>query len=188
LQPNPPTISFFGRRAYLGNNTFTSLESIYSLSSCMSKAGHVQSFRRAHMVTKRGHCEPRSSADPRLPSFSTVLQSADPLFIACADRLTIAIGTADDAHRAYASVSTCTAQYRRCDWDSTFPRHTTNINMSSAIPTYTLAEGEYRPSNAICLADQAPGAPIANPNTAQRVGHGPVRGLMLLQDTHLLET
>jgi catalase len=32
------------------------------------------------------------------------------------------------------------------------------------------------------------GCPIANPNTAQRVGNGPVRGHMLLQDTQLIET
>lgn len=32
------------------------------------------------------------------------------------------------------------------------------------------------------------GCPIADPNTAQRVGSGPVKGLMLLQDTQLIET
>ncbi|KAF2101035.1 putative catalase [Rhizodiscina lignyota] len=39
-------------------------------------------------------------------------------------------------------------------------------------PTYTLAEG----------------CPIADPTTAQRVGSQPVKGLLLLQDTQLIET
>lgn len=32
------------------------------------------------------------------------------------------------------------------------------------------------------------GCPVADPNTAQRVGDGPVKGLLLLQDTQLIET
>ncbi|KZF22416.1 catalase [Xylona heveae TC161] len=40
------------------------------------------------------------------------------------------------------------------------------------VPTYTLSEG----------------CPVADPTTAQRVGSGPVKGLMLLQDTQLIET
>jgi catalase len=55
--------------------------------------------------------------------------------------------------------------------------------MSSQPPTYTLAEGKL-----FLDPPLTPGCPVADPTTAQRFGNGPVKGLMLLQDTQLIET
>jgi catalase len=61
-------------------------------------------------------------------------------------------------------------------------------------PTYTLSEGkQLHPANSawsqlLICANKRAGCPVADPNTAQRVGRGPVKGLLLLQDTQLIET
>ena len=36
--------------------------------------------------------------------------------------------------------------------------------------------------------NEATGCPVADPTTAQRIGNSPVKGLILLQDTQLIET
>jgi catalase len=62
------------------------------------------------------------------------------------------------------------------------------------VPTYTLAEGQSLPfRNRYVVrihasANEVAGCPVADPTTAVRVGNSPVKGLILLQDTQLIET
>lgn len=65
--------------------------------------------------------------------------------------------------------------------------------MASGTPTYTLSEGTLLCALRFSLGSYAhspvrAGCPIADPTTAQRFGNSPVKGMMLLQDTQLIET